>query len=123
MKPRTTIRSVTMLATIVTLALLIFPMASLGAMRTPSDKFVRSANYYLKAGTDIRREHYPKLAEYDLLILPAEAQIYNREMFREVRLLNPNIIILAYVPSKSWNYSWVDTLHNQLPDKDLPGLL
>src|SRR5690606_24017183 len=26
----------------------------------------------------------------------------------------PTIIILAYIPSKSWNYSWVDPIHTKL---------
>ncbi|MBN1584812.1 VCBS repeat-containing protein [Candidatus Uhrbacteria bacterium] len=91
-----------------------FPDPAEAALKTPADRFVRTANYYLKAGTDIRPEHYPQLAEYDLIILPAEAQVYNREMFGEVRKINPNVIFLAYVPSKSWNYSWVDSLHRQL---------
>ena len=37
------------------------------AIKTPSDRFVRTANYYLKAGTDITASDYPKLAKYDLL--------------------------------------------------------
>lgn len=83
-------------------------------MGTPADKFVRTANYYLRAGTDITSAQYPSLAKYDLLVLPAEAQIYNRSMFARLRELNPHIVILAYVPSKSWNYAWTDPLHQKL---------
>jgi len=53
--------------------MLLSPAPVDAALKTPADKFVRTANYYLKAGTDIRPEHYDQLAEYDLLVLPAEA--------------------------------------------------
>lgn len=92
----------------------VFAVPARAAIKTPNDKFVRTANYYLKAGTDITPALYPSLAKYDLLVFPAEAQVYNRGMFGELRRLNPNIIILAYVPSKSWNYSWVDPVHAKL---------
>ena len=93
---------------------LLSPAPAAAALKTPADKFVRTANYYLKAGTDIRPEHYDQLAKYDLLILPAEAQVYNRTLFGELRKRNPTILILAYVPTKSYNYSWVDPLHAKL---------
>lgn len=84
------------------------------AAKPAPDNFVRTANYFLKAGTDITPEMYPALAKYDLLILPAEAQIYNRTMFGRLRQLNADIIILAYVPTKSWNEAWFDELHRAL---------
>jgi len=90
------------------------PYSAAAALKTPADRFVRTANYYLRAGTDIRPEHYAQLARYDLLVLPAEAQLYNRDMFAKLRELNPTIIILAYVPSKSYNYGWNDELHRKL---------
>lgn len=90
--------------------------AGAAGLKTPADKFVRTANYYLKAGTDIGVQDYPKLASYDLLVLPAEAQVYNRDMFRRLRELNPTIVILAYVPSKSYNYAWTDPLHRKISD-------
>jgi len=85
------------------------------AIKTPNDKFVRTANYYLRAGSDITPSLYPELAKYDLLVFPAEAQVYNRSMFAALRKLNPTIIILAYVPSKSWNDQyWNDSLHQEM---------
>lgn len=85
------------------------------AHKTPDDRFVRTANYHLHAGTDIRPSDYPTLAKYDLLVFPVEAQIYNRVMFPELRRLNPDIIILAYVTSKSWNnVYWNDALHQKM---------
>jgi hypothetical protein len=88
--------------------------AAAATLKTAPDKYVRIANYYLKAGTDITAADYPRLAQYDLLIFPAEAQVYNQAMFPALRRLNPDILILAYVPSKSWNYGWVDSLHAKL---------
>lgn len=76
--------------------------------------YVQTANYYLRAGTDITPADYPTLAKYNVVVLPAEAQLYNRDMFQKVRLLNPSILFLAYVPSKSYNWAWVDTLHIKL---------
>lgn len=83
-------------------------------IKTPEDKFVRTANYYLRAGTDLRPSDYPEFAKHDLVIFPAEAQEWNRPMFAELRRLNPDIIILAYISSKSWNFIWTDPLHNKL---------
>ncbi len=94
----------------------LFASDARAAIKTPSDKFVRTANYYLKAGTDITPSMYPQLAKYDLLVFPAEAQVYNPGMFPKLRQLNPDIIILAYVPTKSYNFSWVDPLHRKLRD-------
>ncbi|MEY4723665.1 MAG: hypothetical protein RLZZ324_1178 [Candidatus Parcubacteria bacterium] len=91
------------------------PGAADATIKTPADKYVRTANYFLKAGSDITSADYPKLAKYDLLVFPAEAQVYNAGMFAELRRLNPNIIILAYVPTKSWNDTyWNDALHQKL---------
>jgi hypothetical protein len=105
------------IACAMTTAVMLFAMSVSGAsaaIKTPPDRFVRTANYFLKAGTDITPDEYPALAKYDLLVLPAEAQIYNRDMFAKLRALNPNIIILAYVPSKSYNFAWNDDLHRKL---------
>ena len=102
-------------AAVIALAAFGFPVhEAQAAPKTPADKFVRTANYYLKAGTDIQPEHYQQLAAYDLLVLPAEAQVYNRGLFKKLRELNPSIVILAYVPSKSYNYGWTDELHQKL---------
>jgi len=65
--------------------------------------FVRTANYFLRTVPDINSKTYDTLSQYDLLILPMEAQVYNREFFSYARKKNPHIIILAYVPSRSVN--------------------
>src|SRR5262249_44105988 len=46
--------------------------------------------------------------------LPAEAQVFNRDLFTEVRKQNPDIILLAYVPTKSYALVWNDSLHDSL---------
>ncbi|HTK05149.1 MAG TPA: putative glycoside hydrolase [Candidatus Eisenbacteria bacterium] len=102
------------IATASAVMLSVFVSQAGAAIKTPEDRFVRTANYYLRAGTDIPASDYPALAKFDLLVFPAEAQVYNRDMFAALRKLNPNILILAYVPSKSWNYAWVDPLHQKL---------
>jgi len=81
---------------------------------TKTDKYVRIANYYLKAGTDIKRSDYDKLAKYDLLVLPVEAQVYNKDLFSYLRKANQDIIILAYIPARSINTIWRDSLHQKL---------
>ncbi len=98
-----------------TMTVMLFPVAGSASLNVPPDKFVRSANYYLKAGYGIPYSDYDDLARYDLLVLPAEAQLWNREMFFELRRLNPNITILAYVATKSFNFDyWTDSLHQSL---------
>jgi hypothetical protein len=97
------------------LVMVLSPLAASAALKTPEDKFVRTANNYYRSGTDITSSTYPELAKFDLVVLPAEAQNFNRPMFAELRRLNPNIVLLAYVPSKSFNFTyWTDTLHQKL---------
>src|SRR5688572_25307424 len=73
------------------------PRPTLAASRTASDKFVRLANNYMKAGITLPSSDYASLAKYDVLVLPAEAQIFNPDIFATLRALNPDIVILAYV--------------------------
>ncbi len=75
---------------------------------TAPDKFVRLANYYLRAGPDIPEKDYASLARYDLLVLPMEAQTANKDFFAYARRVNPNIIILAYLPTRSINPTNLD---------------
>ncbi len=97
-----------------TLLSLVLP-AEAASLKTPADRFVRTADMYMRAGSDIGPQDYPKLAAYDLLVLPLEAQYYNAGMFSELRRLNPRIIILAYIPTKSWNDQyWTDPVHAKL---------
>lgn len=102
-----------------TLALLLGLMPlqapALAALRV--DNFVRSANQYLVAGTDLHDEDIPGLARFDLLVLPAEAQLFNPDVSARLRAINPDITILAYVPTVSYNDRyWTDSLHRNLQD-------
>lgn len=94
------------------------PRPTLAASSTASDKFVRLANNYMKAGITLPSSDYASLAKYDVLVLPAEAQIFNPGIFATLRQLNPDIVILAYVPTKSYAQVWSDnkqdTLHPKL---------
>jgi hypothetical protein len=86
-----------------------------GRLQAPADKYVRVANNYMRAGTDITPEVTAQLAKYDLVVLPAEAQNFNPALFAELRRLNPGITVLAYVPTKSFNFQWwTDALHQKL---------
>lgn len=91
---------------------LLFPSFAVAAV--PPNAFPRTANYYLKAGIGIPPSDHERLAKYDLLVLPAEAQVFNRAMFAELRRMNPDIILLAYVPTKSYALVWNDSLHDGL---------
>lgn len=88
------------------------------AARTPADKFVRVANNYMRAGITLPSSEWDELAKYDVLVLPVEAQIFNPDFFPSVRRMNPDIVILAYVPTKSYAKIWsenpLDTLHPKL---------
>jgi len=72
------------------------------------DHYVRTANYFLKAGRDIYPEIYDTLSSYDVLILPMEAAVYNEDFFKYARKKNPTITFLAYVPSRSINIRDID---------------
>lgn len=96
------------------LLLFVVLMPGAGHAAPPDDKFVRTANYYLRAGTDINPGVVEELSKYDLLVLLVEMQQYNRADLMRLRELNPDIILLAYVPSKSINYSWSDQVHQRL---------
>ncbi|MEK7648859.1 MAG: putative glycoside hydrolase [Patescibacteria group bacterium] len=74
----------------------------------PDTHYVRTANYFLKAGRDIYPEIYNALSSYDVLILPMEAAVYNKDFFNYARSKNPTITILAYVPSRSINIKDID---------------
>jgi hypothetical protein len=99
------------------IGLLAFPARPAHAL-TAHDKFVRLSNNYMKAGITLPSSDYEKLAAYDVLVLPAEAQIFNPDFFPAVRRKNPDIVILAYVPTKSFAQVWsdnpADSLHRKL---------
>ncbi|MDI3496579.1 MAG: hypothetical protein PWQ35_600, partial [Patescibacteria group bacterium] len=59
--------------------------------------YPRLANYYLK--WDLNTKEAQELAKWDLLILDMEVQENSPEALKEIRRLNPDIIILAYITS------------------------
>jgi hypothetical protein len=90
----------------------VFPVV---AFAQEEENAVRTANYFMWAreGLDYP-EHRDALAEYDLLVLPAEAQFYNPDFFADMRSRNPDIIILAYVATTSYAFECNDPLHDDL---------
>lgn len=100
--------------TTIFLATLLFPFVI--NAETAADKYPRTANYYLMSGSALEGETaIATLSSFDLLVLPAEAQLYNKTFFTEARKRNPDIIILAYIPSVSYNnVYWNDALHKSL---------
>ena len=82
---------------------------------TAQENAVKTANYFLLSGTHLDDQAIVEtLALYDLIVLPAEAQVWNPHFSETIRNLNPDIILLAYVPSVSWNTIWEDRLHSDL---------
>ena len=104
--------------TIAILFILIAPFIPSGsfAYATAPDKYVRTANYFLMSGPVLDDPQTLKtLAAFDLIVLPAEAQIFNVSFFSQIRKQNPDILILAYVPTVSFNnLYWSDALHIKL---------
>ncbi len=87
------------------------------------DNFVRSGNQFLVAGPDLKDKDWPELSRFDLIVLPAEAQNFNPTVAQELRLRNPDIIILAYVPTVSYNDRfWTDELHLKLKRTLTPAM-
>lgn len=100
------------LITITLLASLLIPVA---VAFTQNENAIKTANYFLLSGTTLDDQStLESLARYDLLVIPAEAQVFNPNFSDEIRELNSDIILLAYVPSVSWNEIWTDKLHREL---------
>lgn len=100
---------------IITLAML-FNTTSFTHALTREDSYVRTANYFLMSGSTLDSPTTVReLAEFDLIVIPVEAQVYNCSFFSQIRALNNDIIILPYIPTVSWNdVYWVDSLHKSL---------
>ena len=82
--------------------------------RSPNNDFVKTANYFLMS-VPVLDAALPTLSTFDVIVIPVEAQIYNGSFFKTIREKNPNIIILAYVATVSWNDRyWGDELHQKL---------
>jgi hypothetical protein len=86
-----------------------------GQLNAQEENAIRTANYFLLSGSTLNdQETLETLALYDLIVIPAEAQVFNQTFANEIRSLNPDIKILAYIPSVSWNTIWTDSLHAAL---------
>lgn len=113
-----------------TIHLLAWPIIVIGffaflqsvSAQTPADKYPRISNNYMKAGIAITPSDYDLLAKHDLLVFPAEAQIFNPRMAGELRRRNPDIVILAYVPTKSFALVWSENPNDSLHRKLLEGI-
>jgi Hypothetical glycosyl hydrolase family 15/FG-GAP-like repeat len=67
-----------------------------------NQKYPKLANYFLS--WTLTAENVKELAKWDVLILDMENQLNNPEKLREIRRLNPNVVILAYVPAEEITY-------------------
>ena len=54
------------------------------------------------------------LEKFDLLVLPVTAQVWNADFLKEAKRVHPNIILLAYVPTVSWNNVWTAPIYTNL---------
>ncbi|PJE77273.1 hypothetical protein COV05_00270 [Candidatus Uhrbacteria bacterium CG10_big_fil_rev_8_21_14_0_10_48_16] len=105
-------RFLTTFSLLFTLLLAGLPFVS--SAQTASNEYVRTASIYLQGGP-LLDSHVQELAEFDLIVVPVEVQIWNKSFFPTIRTLNPDIIILPYVATVSWNdLYWVDSLHQDM---------
>ena len=95
---------------LLTLGITLSPGAQTNAFTDPHE-FVRTANYFLMSGSTLD-DALTTLAQFDLIVIPVEAQVYNKSFFSEIRDINSDIIILPYIATVSWNdLYWSDPLH------------
>ena len=83
---------------------------NLQAVSLNNEKFPRLANIFLK--TPITLSEAEQLANWDLVVLGMQAQDTDPEVFNILRSKNPDIIILAYVPSAEFPVSRLDILES-----------
>jgi len=105
------------LSTILLFFLLLLPQGSSFLLaKNSSQTFVQTANYFLLSGSTLEdQETIQTLARFDLIVIPVEAQVYNEDFFQTIRSYNEDILILAYIPTVSWNdVYWNDSLHDEL---------
>lgn len=73
-------------------------------------KFPRLANIFLK--TPISDYEADQLAKWDVVVLGMQAQDTDPEIFDYLKIQNPDIVILAYVPSAEFPLSRIDILES-----------
>ena len=65
------------------------------------DSYPRLANYYLQP--HIPAEDKRELAKFDLVILDIDSETIDMDLNSKLKQVNPDIVILAYIPSQSVN--------------------
>ncbi|MBD3247814.1 hypothetical protein GF382_00815 [Candidatus Falkowbacteria bacterium] len=75
------------------------------------EDYPKLANYYLKY--EIPNSEVDNLAKWDVLVLDMEVQHNSPENLKKIRMINPSIIILAYITSQEirtdiWNDSYAE---------------
>lgn len=99
--------------------LLFFP--NLIFAKSLPDKYPRLANYYLDP--EISTEEAKDLAKWDLVIIGIEHQYKNPEIFSIMKEINPDIIILAYVPSEEVPEKYLEYNDHEYPQYQLYSAL
>lgn len=75
------------------------------------NNYPRLANYFLRLD---RLTDYRLLARNDIVIMPAESILFNPGLAQQLRSVNPDILLFAYVPAQSFHRLWNNDLHNKL---------
>ena len=83
--------------------------------RIDENKNPKLADYYLK--WLISDAETMELSKYDLLVLDMEVQENSRQNLIRLRQLNPDIIILAYIPSEEIRNDMADNRDAKLRQK------
>ncbi|HRY36404.1 MAG TPA: putative glycoside hydrolase [Candidatus Magasanikbacteria bacterium] len=63
------------------------------------------ANYYL-GPLPMDEDSVNKMARFNLLILSPDQYVTRKDVLDKIKKINPSIILLAYVPSQSYNYQY-----------------
>lgn len=96
---------------VIVIAIMTHPSTNVHATQP---EYVRTASIYLEGGP-VLDAHIEELSLFDLVVVPVEVQVWNPSFFKTIRSLNPDIIILPYVATVSWNdLYWVDSLHQAM---------
>lgn len=89
------------------------PFTTLGA-----ENAIKTANYFLLSGTTLDDQAtFEALVKYDVVVLPAEAQEWNPDFSQRIHAAHPDVILLAYIPTVSYNDIWSDSLHKELKSR------
>mgnify|MGYP001598529137 CR=1 FL=1 len=96
------------------LLLLVSTWPAITRAKTNNQEYVRTANMFLWSGPFLDQS-LESLSHFDVLVLPVESQVYNKSFFQNIRKKNPDIVLLSYIPTVSWNnLYWTDPLHQSM---------